>query len=76
MLNDTFWSDGRQTKSNTGQVYSRLIVGKIFNPKQEMQIECALALHVFFQYFFSKKKNVNVIIDDVEGSTITYTRNN
>lgn len=72
MLNDTFWSDGRQTKSNTGQVYSRLNVGKIFNPKQEMHIECALALHVFFfNIFFEKKKPVNVIIDDVEGSTLT-----
>lgn len=56
MLNDTFWSDGHKTKSNTGQVYSRQIVGKIFNPKQEMHIECALALHVFFSIFFSKKK--------------------
>lgn len=70
MLNDTFWSDGHKTKSNTGQVYSRLNVGNIFNPKQEMHIECALALHVFFQYFFEKKP-VNVIIDDVEGSTLT-----
>lgn len=70
MLNDTIWSDGRQTKSNTGQVYSRQIVGKIFNPEQEMHIECALALHVFFSIFF-RKKTVNVIIDDVEGSTIT-----
>lgn len=71
MLKDTFWSDGRQTESNTGQVYSRLNVGKIFNPKQEMHIECALALHVFFFNIFFKKKTVNVIIDDVEGSTIT-----
>lgn len=71
MLNDTFWSDGHKTKSNTGQVYSRLNVGKIFNPKQEMHIECALALHVFFFNIFFEKKNVNVIIDDVEGSTLT-----
>lgn len=71
MLNDTYWSDGRQTKSNTGQVYSRLNVGKIFNPKQEMHIECALALHVFFFNIFFEKKTANVIIDDVEGSTIT-----
>lgn len=69
MLNDTFWSDGRQTKSNTGQVYSRLNVGKIFNPKQEMHTRVTC---IFFNIFFEKKKQtVNVIIDDVEGSTIT-----
>lgn len=52
MLNDTFWSDGRQTKSNTGQVYSRLNVGKNFNPKQEMHTRVTC---IFFNIFFEKK---------------------